>query len=77
VKLQLKQSKGSTVYKELLQLYVDNGFLKEYLVSLLKKKELKDCKISQMMVDLRKPIKRNQWTKSIIEDYQSSTAKNY
>jgi hypothetical protein len=30
--------KGSSVYKELLKLYVDNGFYKEHLVSLTKKR---------------------------------------
>jgi phosphomannomutase len=33
------KAKGSTVYKELLQ-YVEHGFYKEYLVSLLPKKEV-------------------------------------
>jgi hypothetical protein len=33
------QSEGSTVYKELLQLYVEHGFYKEYLVSITKKKK--------------------------------------
>jgi phosphomannomutase len=32
------QAKGSTVYKELLQLYVEHGFYKEYLVSITKKR---------------------------------------
>jgi phosphomannomutase len=31
------KAKGSSVYKELLKLYVDNGFYKEHLVSLTKK----------------------------------------
>jgi phosphomannomutase len=31
------KAKGSTVYKELLQLYVEHGFYKEYLVSITKK----------------------------------------
>jgi hypothetical protein len=32
--------------------------------------------ISQMMVDLRKPIKRNNGQRVLHEDYQSSVAKN-
>jgi phosphomannomutase len=31
------KANGSSVYKELLNLYVDHGFYKEYLVSLTKK----------------------------------------
>jgi phosphomannomutase len=31
------KAKGSTVYKELLQLYVEHGFYKEYLVSITKR----------------------------------------
>jgi phosphoglucomutase len=72
------KAKGSTVYKELLQLYVENGFYKEYLVSLTKKGIEGLQEISQMMIDLRKnPLKEiNDQRVIMVEDYQSSTATN-
>ncbi|UQD56290.1 phospho-sugar mutase [Flavobacterium sp. K5-23] len=72
------KAKGSTVYKELLKLYVDNGFYKEYLVSMTKKgiEGLKE--INQMMVDLREnPLKEINGERVVMmEDYKSSIAKN-
>ncbi|MFV8322440.1 phospho-sugar mutase [Flavobacterium sp. LS2R12] len=72
------KAKGSTVYKELLQLYVDNGFYKEYLVSLTKKGMDGLHEINQMMIDLREnPLKEiNGQRVVMVEDYQSSIAKN-
>ncbi|SHN04928.1 phospho-sugar mutase [Flavobacterium xinjiangense] len=72
------EAKGSTVYKELLQLYVDNGFYKEYLVSLTKKGMDGLQEINQMMIDMREnPLKEINGQRVImLEDYQSSTAKN-
>jgi phosphoglucomutase len=72
------KAKGSTVYKELLQLYVENGFYKEHLVSLTKKGIEGLQEISQMMVDLREnPLKEINGQRVImVEDYQSSTATN-
>ena len=72
------KAKGSTVYKELLQLYVDNGFYKEYLVSLTKKGMDGLQEINQMMIDLREnPLKEINGQRVImLEDYQSSIAKN-
>ena len=72
------KAKGSTVYKELLQLYVDNGFYKEYLVSLTKKGMDGLQEINQMMIDLREnPLKEiNGQRVVMVEDYQSSIAKN-
>jgi phosphoglucomutase len=72
------KAKGSTVYKELLQLYVDNGFYKEYLVSLTKKGMDGLQEINQMMIDMREnPLKEINGQRVImLEDYQSSTAKN-
>ena len=69
---------GSSVYKELIQLYVDNGFYKEHLVSLTKKGMDGLQEISQMMIDLREnPMKEINGQRVImLEDYQSSTAKN-
>lgn len=72
------KAKGSTVYKELLQLYVDNGFYKEHLVSLTKKGMDGLQEINQMMIDMRgNPMKEINGQRVImLEDYQSSTAKN-
>ena len=72
------KAKGSTVYKELLQLYVDNGFYKEYLVSLTKKGMDGSQEINQMMIDMREnPLKEINGQRVImLEDYQSSIAKN-
>lgn len=72
------KAKGSTVYKELLQLYVDNGFYKEYLISLTKKGMDGLQEINQMMIDLREnPLKEiNGQRVVMVEDYQSSIAKN-
>ena len=72
------KANGSSVYNELLQLYVDNGFYKEHLVSLTKKGMDGLQEISQMMIDLREnPMKEINGQRVImLEDYQSSTAKN-
>ena len=72
------KAKGSSVYKELLQLYVENGFYKEYLVSLTKKGMDGLQEINQMMIDLREnPLKEiNGQRVVMVEDYQSSIAKN-
>jgi phosphomannomutase len=69
---------GSTVYQELVKLYVDNGFYKEHLVSITKKGMEGLQKITQMMIDLREnPLKEINGERVImVEDYQSSTAKN-
>jgi phosphoglucomutase len=72
------KANGSTVYKELLQLYVEHGFYKEYLVSLTKKGMEGLQEINQMMIDLREnPLKEINGQRVImVEDYQSSVAKN-
>jgi len=69
---------GSTLYKELLNLYVDFGFYKEHLISLTKKGIDGLKEIDQMMIDLREnPVaKINEQRVVCIEDYQNSTAKN-
>jgi hypothetical protein len=55
-----------------------NGFYKRILSLYITKKEWKDCKINQMMIDLREnPLKEiNGQRVIIVEDYQSSVAKN-
>ncbi len=74
----IAKAKGSSVYNELLQLYVDHGFYKEHLISLTKKGIEGAIEIKQMMVDLREnPIKElNGQRVVMVEDYLSSTAKN-
>ncbi|OAZ04761.1 phospho-sugar mutase [Flavobacterium succinicans] len=72
------KAKESSVYKELIQLYVDHGFYKEHLVSLTKKGMDGLQAINQMMIDLREnPVKEINGQRVImVEDYQSSIAKN-
>lgn len=72
------KAKGTTIYQELLQLYVDYGFFKEHLVSMTKKgiEGLKE--INQMMVDLRQnPLKEINGERVVmVEDYKTAIAKN-
>jgi len=69
---------GSTLYKELLNLYVDFGFYKEHLISLTKKGISGMQEINQMMVDLREnPMSEINGQRVVcIEDYENSTSKN-
>jgi phosphomannomutase len=69
---------GSSVYQELINLYIDFGFYKEHLVSLTKKGIEGVAEINQMMVDLREnPLKEIAGERVImVEDYKNSTAKN-
>ncbi len=70
--------KGSSVYKELQQMYVDFGFYKEHLISITKKGIEGATEIKQMMIDMReKPVAEINGERVImVEDYQNSTAKN-
>ncbi|WP_367757645.1 phospho-sugar mutase [Flavobacterium sp. WC2430] len=72
------KEKGSTVYKELLQLYVEHGFYKEHLISITKKGMEGLAEINQMMVSMREnPVKEINGQRVImLEDYKSSVAKN-
>ncbi|MEZ4837878.1 phospho-sugar mutase [Flavobacterium sp.] len=69
---------GSSLYQELLNLYVDHGFYKEYLISLTKKGIEGANEIKQMMIDLREnPLKEINGQRVVyIEDYENSIAKN-
>lgn len=69
---------GSSLYKELLNLYIDHGFYKEYLISLTKKGIEGADEIKQMMIDLREnPLKEINGQRVVcVEDYENSTAKN-
>lgn len=70
---------GSSVYEELLKLYVDYGFYKEYLVSLTKKGIEGAAQIRQMMQDWRNhPLSEIAGERVImLEDYQQGTARNF
>ncbi|MBS1533837.1 MAG: phospho-sugar mutase [Bacteroidetes bacterium] len=69
---------GSSVYKELINLYVDHGFYKEHLVSLTKKGIDGLREINQMMVDMREhPVQEIAGARVVmLEDYKKSIAKN-
>lgn len=72
------KSNSSSVFEELIKLYVEHGFFKEKLVSLTKKGIEGAEEIKQMMVDAREnPLTVVNGSKVIkIEDYQSSVSKN-
>lgn len=72
------KAKGSSVYKELLNLYVDYGFYKEFLVSMTKKGIEGLAEINQMMVDMRtNPLKEINGERIVMmEDYKTSVATN-
>ena len=68
-------AKGSSMYKELLQIYVDHNFYKEHLIALVKKGMDGAEKIKQMMVDLREnPVTEIDGSKvTFVYDYAAST----
>lgn len=72
------KANGSSVYQELLNLYLDFGFYKEFLVSITKKGIEGLEEIKQMMVDMRtNPLKEINGERIIMmEDYQTSVATN-
>lgn len=72
------KSNGSSMYQELLQIYADNHFYKEHLISIVKKGMDGADQIKQMMVDLREyPFKKIDGSKvTYLFDYQASTRKN-
>ncbi len=72
------KAKGSSLYQELLQMYVDFGFYKEHLISITKKGIDGANEIKQMMSDLRNnPLEEINGARVIfVEDYQNSTTKN-
>ena len=72
------KSQNSTLYKELLQLYLKHGFYKEHLISVVKKGVEGAQEIKQMMTDMRnnpvheihgEPVK-------YLFDYESSICKD-
>lgn len=72
------KANNSTVYKELLKLYVKHGVYQERLVSLVKKGISGADEIKQMMIDLREntPQQIGGQDVIIVEDYALSTRKN-
>jgi len=72
------KAKGSSMYQELLELYVEHGFYKEKLISLTKKGIEGAEEIKQMMSDARKnPLKVVNGSKVVkIDDYDLSISKN-
>ena len=70
--------KGSSFYKELIQLYIKHGFYKERLISVTKKGIEGAALINQMMINFREnPLTTINGSKVImLEDYQTSIAKN-
>lgn len=73
------KANGSSLYQELLKMYVKYGFYKERLISLVRKGISGSQEIAQMMINLREnPLKEIAGEKVIrIEDYQSSIAKDF
>jgi len=69
---------GSSLYRELLNLYVDYGFYKEDLISITKKGIEGVNQIAQIMHNLREniPLEIAGERVVLVEDYQSSVAKS-
>lgn len=74
----LAKASGSSLYQELLNLYVDFGCYKEHLISLTKKGIDGLAEINQMMIDLREnPVEEINGQRVVcIDDYQNSTSLN-
>ena len=72
------KAKGSAIYQELINLYIEHGLYKERLISLTKKGIEGAQEIKQMMIDAREnPLTMVNNSKVIlIDDYQLSTSKN-
>lgn len=72
------KEKVSSLYQELLKLYVEHGFYKEYLISLTKKGREGAQEINKMMINLREnPLTEiNGQRVLMVEDYQASSARN-
>lgn len=73
------KASGSSLYKELLNLYIDHAFYKEHLISITKKGIDGANEIKQMMINFRE----NPFTEIagqrvvMLEDYQSSIGKDF
>ncbi len=72
------KSKGSSFYKELLNIHLKHGFYKEFLISLVKKGKDGAQEIKQIMSDFRNnPLTEIDGEKvEFLNDYQTSVRKN-
>lgn len=72
------KASGSSLFKELINLYLDFGFYKEHLISLTKKGKEGLVEINQMMINLRdNPMETINGQRVVcIEDYQNTTARD-
>ena len=72
------KAKGSSMFKELINAYIQFGFFKEKLISLTKKGISGQEEIKQIMIDLREnPLTEINGSKVVmIEDYKTSIATN-
>ena len=72
------KSRNSTLYKELLELYLKHGFYKEHLISVVKKGVQGAREIQQMMTDMRNnPVSEIYGEKvKYLFDYDSSVCKD-
>ncbi|CDF78565.1 phosphoglucomutase [Formosa agariphila KMM 3901] len=71
------KANGSSMYKDLLDLYVEHDLYKERLISLTKKGIEGAQEITQMMIDAREnPLSEINGSKVVsVEDYQTATVK--
>lgn len=74
----LAKYKGTSFYEELIQLYIENGFYKERLISMTKKGIEGALEIKQMMIDAREnPLNEINGSKvTHVEDYELSISKD-
>jgi phosphoglucomutase len=74
----LAKQNGSSFYQELLNIYIENSFYKEYLISITKKGMDGAAEIKQMLSDMRNnPILEIDGEKiETLCDYHASTKKN-
>ena len=74
----LAKQNGSSFYQELLNIYVDNSFYKEHLISITKKGMDGAAEIQQMLSDMRNnPLTEIDGEKvESLSDYDASTKKN-
>ena len=72
------KSQNSTLYRELLELYLKHGFYKEHLISVVKKGVQGAQEIQQMMTDMRNnPVSEIHGEKvKYLYDYQTSVRKD-
>lgn len=72
------KNNNSTLYKELITIYLKHGFYKEHLISFVKKGANGAQEIQQMMADMRKnPISEIDGSQvELLYDYQTSICQN-